>query len=469
MRASILWVAVALATVSSTAQAGEAQEPGLRFWGVDERVQGHCSQSELSQDFGTAILEQLEAQRPGTQVFKRPATSRVPAGCCSGPGCAAKWTRPASAVALSGPAESSVDPLLGGFVEKVSGDLWRGRLWLYGGRGKNMAVRDVWASRQQLPYELAYAAAALVLAPDMTRNEASAPTYCAAPSTDPPSADPATTVYIDIYHRPSLDKAAQTLADNLKSLSAQLGVKGPVVTQYPKPLADYAACTGTEQPPGRPRKPLDCPPQRSSSAQASSAQVLVELDQGNDRSGQHPTSPKKVRLSWRSAHSQQPLERTLRTSSEQWVAMVTEALRPKLAGLVDSPELSLGPQAPPLPKESLLCVAFSKPEPSPIPSHPSYRGTRIVITAVLSGLAAVSLGLFIWRAGENNKPVAGDCSLPGDPSVTIVDSCNRKTWPTMLATGLPTVILSGVAAGILPWGQDAPPAATPPDTESVGK
>lgn len=467
MRASILGIAVALAAVSSTAQAGEAQKPGLRFWGIDERVQGRCSQSELSQDLGNAIREQLESVRPGTQVF---TTSRVPAGCCSGPGCAAKWTRPASPVALSGSAKSSVDPMLGGFVEQVSGDLWRGRLWHYVADENNVAVRDVWASRQQLPAELAYAAAALVLAPDVTQNEASAPTYCAAPSAAVPSAavpsaEPAATVYFDIYYRPTWDKAPQILADNLRSLSTQLGVSRPVVTLYPKPLADYAACTGTEQPKGRLRKPLDCPPQRPSGAQ-----VLVELDQGNDRSGQHPTSPKEVRLSWRSAHSQdQPPKRTLRTSSEQWVAMVTEALRPKLAGLVDSPELSLGPQAPPPPKKSPLCVAFSKPKPSPIPSHPSYRGTRIVITGVLSGLAAVSLGLFIWRAGENNKPVAGDCSLPGDPLVTIVDSCKSKTWPTMLGAGLPTVILSGVAAGIFPWGQDAPPAATPPDTESVGK
>lgn len=92
---------------------------------------------------------------------------------------------------------------------------------------------------------------------------------------------------------------------------------------------------------------------------------------------------------------------------------------------------------------------------------------RKAFTFVFAGLAVVSAGLFIWRATENNKFVGGDCAAPDDIMDTVQNSCVQKTWPTMLETGLPALILPGIATAIWPYAKKDSSSVKPHDDKAA--
>lgn len=65
----------------------------------------------------------------------------------------------------------------------------------------------------------------------------------------------------------------------------------------------------------------------------------------------------------------------------------------------------------------------------------------------ISGLAVVSIGLFAWRAAVNGAPSVCPLSEIGGPAaITVTEGCTQKTWPSMLATGIPALVLTAGAA-----------------------
>lgn len=545
MNARVFWIAAALAGLSGTAQAGDTQKFSLRFWGVEVREQNRCGQwAELD----ATILDQLE--QLGKSVLTRPADTAFRSGCI-GKDCASQWPLPAPSPTVAGqdPARNSErdpDRMLGGHVEAVTKEIWRGRLWYYVSDVKNLAVRDVFARRELLASELAYAAAALVLAPDVTQNAASSPTYCEAEKrrSQSSSLNKRTSVHIGVYRRPGMEPFAQALRKALEGLTRQFGASAHV-EEYLKPRDKYAdkdeACR-PEKKNGAPqasRKQSDCAPVRPESGL-----VEAELIQGTDLGGggNHSAALKEIRLRWRVADNRaEPRERTLAVPAgvtpESLVRMVMAAIRPKLAGVVDGTEFSLERGSRPTPDPQGLCAAFSAPScgggsnvadecrsgPEPSGCRTVYCGAhpadkrcqkvdpcalgsarpecqaiycashptesrclcgapgqppcqpaidhgiraRKAFTFVFAGIAAVSAGLFIWRAAENNNPASGDCALPDDMTVTIKNSCVQRNWPSMLGTGLPALILPGLAAAIWPYPKKASSSAKQQDGQAA--
>lgn len=180
MKARVFCIAAILAGLAGTARADGPEKPRLRFWGVEVRNGNACAHSV---ELDTAIAEQLE--QLGTPVLARPMGGNFRAGCV-GLDCVSQWPLPPPlppipAIPVQDPSRNAPpepDRMLGGSVEPSSKGPWRGRLWYYVAGMKQVAVRDVVASRERLPMELAYAAAALVLAPDPTQTIASEPSFC---------------------------------------------------------------------------------------------------------------------------------------------------------------------------------------------------------------------------------------------------------------------------------------------------
>lgn len=545
MKAKVFCIAATLAGLAGTARADGPAKPRLRFWGVEVRDGNNCAHSV---ELDTAIADQLE--QLGKPVLTRPMGGNFRAGCV-GLDCVSQWPPPPPVPAMPGPdpsrpASPEPDRMLGGSVEPSPKGTWRGRLWYYVAGVTQVAVRDVVAPKERLPTELAYAAAALVFAPDPKQTIASKPTFCSTSARSSQIQSPAkgAVIHIGIYRRPGFEPFALALTKGLGGLARQLGASARTV-EYPKPRDKYMdkdeACKPEKKNGATParRKQPDCPPPRPESGL-----IEVELVQGTDLgvSGNGGAALKEVRLRWRSAENRgEPRERPLAvpagTSPEGLVRMVTAAIRPKLAGVVDGMEFS--PDRGSLPKPELpgLCAPFSTkaceggsnvadecksgPEPPGCQSvfcgaHPEDKRcpkvdlcalgpeppgcqaiycashttdsrcacgapgqppckpatdhsirTRKAFTFVFTGLAAVSAGLFIWRATANDKFVGGDCALPDDMTATIKNSCVQRTWPSMLETGIPALILPGVAAAIWPYGQKAKSSAKQQDSQAT--
>jgi len=404
-------------------------------------------------------------------------------------------------------------------------------------------VRDVMATRALLPLELGFAAAALVVAPDVNQALTSKPTFCAdspplsKDKTQPtskrknknktqPKSQPV--VQLSFYRRDELRPYTQELREVLKTLVSNLGF-AQTTQVYPKLRRRYAG-------------PKESPPERPQSAL-----IEVELWQGSDfdAGDKKERALKELHLRWRGAASQaEPQELALAVPTgirpEGMAPLFTEILRAKLASVADSLAFSRERGALPQARAAELCEAFAPPKCSPTVDPPppvcssgpeprgckeifcarypkdqrcqvdpcavdpkapaciaSYCGkypespvcskptcgasglppcrgpiehgprVRKAFTFVFAGLAAVSVGLFVWRAVENNQSVAGDCPLPDEPMVNLKNSCIQKTWPSMLGTGIPALVLPAVAAGIWPYGaKDSPAAAAPPPTQT---
>lgn len=365
MKPTVFCIVASLAGLAGTARADGPAKPRLRFWGVEVRDGNACAHSG---ELETAIADQLE--QLGKPVLARPLGGRFRAGCV-GLDCVSQWPPPPPIPAVPGRDPSrkpEPDQMLGGIVETSSKGPWRGRLWYYVAGVTQVAVRDVVASKERLPTELAYAAAALAFAPDPAQTIASKPTFCSTGgrSSQMQSSAKGPSLRVGIYRRPGLEPFAQALSKGIGGLARQLGASARAV-EYPKPRDKYMdkdeACKPEKKNGATPagRKQPDCAPPRPESAL-----IEVELVQGSDLgvTGNGSAALKEIRLRWRSAENRgEPRERPLAVSTgttpESLVRMVTAAIRPKLAGVVDGTEFSLDRGSLPKPEQPGLCSAFS--------------------------------------------------------------------------------------------------------------
>lgn len=152
-----------------------------------------------------------------------------------------------------------------------------------------------------------------------------------------------------------------------------------------------------------------------------------------------------------------------------------DILRPTASGsaTLPPPSAASSPGGPPAPPASPEPVTAPSPPPSlvalpkPSSSSPARKNNIFkVLRWPVSGLAVVAIGLFAWRAAVNNTHVDGPCPLPDDigmPGITLMDGCTQKTWPSMLATGIPAAVLTvgAVATWALSFKKASPPQPVP--------
>jgi hypothetical protein len=365
--------------------------------------------------------------------------------------------------------------MLGGWVEpaKTQDGPWRGRLWYYQpGTSPQVMVRDVMATRALLPLELGFAAAALVVAPDVKQALTSKPTFCAdSPPLSPDKTQPTskkknknktqpksqTVVELSFYRRDELRPYTQELREVLKTLVGNLGF-AQTTHVYRKPRHGYAG-------------PKDPPPERPPSAL-----IEVELWQGNDFDGgdKKERALKELHLRWRGAASQaDPQELSLAvpigTRPEGMAPLFTEILRAKLASVADSLVFSRERGSLSQARAAELCEAFSPPKCSPTveppppvcSSGPEPQGCEEIFCAehpkdrrcqadpcAVDPKAPACIASYCGKHPESpicSKPACGASGLPPCPQPGANGTFARKTLTYVLAG------LAAIPAGFFIW------------------